>query len=188
MEILKDSSYSSRDTEEMSQEKNQDVHLNISRSPIKCPATSCSKIIGMTSLLSHFILDHNISKSIDFEDILKNQRSVLVFNDDNLIRNENICIGVLAYGGCENTEESRPAAMGLSLPNAFLPPKHNAFVNHLPILIMACKTSIAAFILDARKVNYLFIILLFVRKHKLYFRQIKRNNRVTVLMKLLFFG
>lgn len=145
--------------EEISSNSKQSMsYLNISRSPITCPSSSCGKSIGMTSLLSHFVLDHLITKSVDFEDILKDQRSVLVFQDQSLKKDENICIGVLAYGGCNDNECSRPAVNGLSLPNAFLPPKHLSFINHLPILIMACRSSITAFIVDKEQVLFIYRI------------------------------
>lgn len=41
-----------------------------------------------------------------------------------------------------------PAAVGLSRPNSFLPEKHLMYVNHLPILMLGCKTNLYSLCTD----------------------------------------
>lgn len=76
-----------------------DSLINISRSPINCPVTACSQTIGITSVLSHFLRDHKQCFPVDFQDIDGNRRSVLIFDESIFNYNENICLGILAYGG-----------------------------------------------------------------------------------------
>jgi Domain of unknown function (DUF4729) len=122
----------------------------ISRSPVKCPASDCMDTVAISSILSHFVSDH---AHVSIKPIEDRTRVILEFSESDLAFGENVCLGVLLYAGACNA--SRPGKIGLSLQNAFLPDSYKGYVNHLPILIMGCKTNLAALSGDQTEVERL---------------------------------
>jgi Domain of unknown function (DUF4729) len=122
----------------------------ISRSPVKCPASDCLDTVAISSILSHFVSDH---AHVNIKPIEDRTRSILEFGENVFTFGENVCLGVLLYAGANN--ETRPGKIGLSLQNAFLPDNYKSYVNHLPILIMGCKTNLAALSGDEAEVERL---------------------------------
>lgn len=73
--------------------------LTISRTPVQCPIAACERIIGVTSVLSHYLRDHNEEYGVQCEELYGGKRAVLIFNPICLDYGQNACMGVLAYGG-----------------------------------------------------------------------------------------
>ncbi|XP_055915613.1 uncharacterized protein LOC129948557 [Eupeodes corollae] len=121
---------------------------SISRTPISCPVSRCGSTIGVTSLLSHFMRDHNEDLTVEFMNLYTNGRAILLFERDMWNFGENVCLGILSYGGIENKKSSRPALRGICKQNSFLSETFAHLENHLPILVMACKTSICSLLDD----------------------------------------
>lgn len=72
--------------------------LTISRTPVQCPVTKCGRTVGVTSVLSHYLRDHNEELVVQCQEIYSG-RSLLIFDPTQFEFRENICLGVLAYGG-----------------------------------------------------------------------------------------
>lgn len=75
--------------------------LIISRAPVQCPVSKCQQTFGVTSMLSHYLRDHNKELYIQYKEIFSGERLLLVFDPNNFNFRENICLGVLAYGGID---------------------------------------------------------------------------------------
>ncbi|KAM7348694.1 uncharacterized protein ACRADG_007941 [Cochliomyia hominivorax] len=115
--------------------------LTLTRTPVQCPISICNRTVGVTFVLSHFLLDHSEDFGVPCQEIYAGKRSVLVFDPTSLEFRENVCLGILAYGGDANESSSRPTERGLCINNAFLPKPFEHLSSHLPILIMACRTT-----------------------------------------------
>lgn len=136
--------------------------ISICRSPIHCPVATCHQMIGVTSVLAHFLRDHKQTFDGDFREITADSRALLVFNEQYFRREQTSCLGVLAYAGTGRWLDlicvlysidlanlwvlfsSFPGVNGLARPNSFLPEKFSCFTNHLPILILGCKTHLSS--------------------------------------------
>lgn len=116
--------------------------IGICRSPVHCPVSACRQMIGVTTVLTHFLRDHRPTIGDDFQEVCADRRSLLVFYERFFERNDTAAVGVLVYAGRETGE--RPADAGLCRPNSFLPERYNAFTTHLPILILGCRTPAVA--------------------------------------------
>lgn len=121
--------------------KQELLHI-CTRRPIICPVTNCGHYLCATGMLEHFMQDEYTSGNLI--EILEKQETTAALNHNSLLHGNNICIGVLLYGG--KNEKQRPAMMGLSLPNSSYSTVLSKYKNHLPILIMACKTHLSAMI------------------------------------------
>ena len=73
--------------------------LALTRTPVQCPISMCNRTIGVTFVLSHFLRDHSEDFGVPCQEIYAGKRSVLIFDPNNLEFRENICLGILAYGG-----------------------------------------------------------------------------------------
>lgn len=73
--------------------------LALTRTPVQCPISVCNRTIGVTFVLSHFLRDHSEDFGVPCQEIYAGKRSVLIFDPNSLEFQENICLGVLAYGG-----------------------------------------------------------------------------------------
>lgn len=74
----------------------------IDKTPIKCPISECSQLIGITSVMRHFLRDHRTKIPVDFHECYQDEQINLRFNESTLKYNETVCLGVLAYGGNES--------------------------------------------------------------------------------------
>ncbi|XP_050331949.1 uncharacterized protein LOC126760394 [Bactrocera neohumeralis] len=128
--------------------KKKDSLLTISRTPVQCPIGACGRTIGVTSVLSHYLRDHSEDFGVQCQEIYGGKRSVLIFDATTLDFRDNVCLGVLAYGGIKEKCSDPPAQRGICIHNAFLPKPHEHLDAHLPILIMACRTSWSAMLKD----------------------------------------
>ncbi|XP_037825910.1 uncharacterized protein LOC119613909 [Lucilia sericata] len=115
--------------------------LSLTRTPVQCPISICNRTLGVTFVLSHFLRDHSEDFGVPCQEIYAGKPSVLIFDPTNSDFHENVCLGILAYGGYANDSSSRPTERGLCINNAFLPKPYEHLTSHLPILIMACRTS-----------------------------------------------
>ncbi|XP_054731287.1 uncharacterized protein LOC129239647 [Anastrepha obliqua] len=122
--------------------------LTISRTPVQCPIGACGRTIGVTSVLSHYLRDHSEDFGVQCQEIYGGKRSVLIFDPTTLEFRDNVCLGVLAYGGTKEKCSDPPAKRGICIQNAFLPKPNEHLDAHLPILIMACRTSWSALLED----------------------------------------
>lgn len=75
---------------------------SISRSPIHCPVATCHQMIGVTSVLTHFLRDHQHSFDGDFREITADTQALLLVNEQSFKREETNCLGVLAYAGADS--------------------------------------------------------------------------------------
>lgn len=100
--------------------------------PFKCPLSSCSEIISSSTVLSHFLSHQRDEESVDFQEIHKDEHiSLMVTVQDNyLVMNKNICLGLLAYSTDKSTHS-----------NVMLAQIYEEFDHHIPILIMACRSN-----------------------------------------------
>lgn len=89
------------ENESMSLQKRKSL-LTLTRIPVQCPISVCNRTIGVTFVLSHFLRDHSEDFGVPCQEIYANKRSVLVFDPTNLDFSENVCLGILAYGGDAN--------------------------------------------------------------------------------------
>lgn len=121
---------------------------NISRSPIQCPVKKCNQTVGLTFVLLHFLRDHIQDYPVDCQEIFHGKQSVMLFKEQIFEHCENLCLGMLVYGGHLENPDSRPGLCGICRPNSFLFGNNQCLVNHLPIVIMACKTSLSYLIED----------------------------------------
>lgn len=130
--------------------KSSESLTNISRSPIQCPVRKCNQTVGITSVLLHFLRDHIQDYPVECQEIFSGKQSVMLFKEHVFEHYENLCLGMLVYGGNINDPESRPALSGICHANSFLFGNSQCFTNHLPILIMGCKTSLSYLIEDKK--------------------------------------
>lgn len=72
---------------------------SINRSPIRCPVATCHEMIMFTSVLTHFMRDHNQSFDGDFREITTDSPALLLFNERYFKREQTTCMGVLVYAG-----------------------------------------------------------------------------------------
>lgn len=121
---------------------------NISRSPIQCPVKKCNQTVGITSVLLHFLRDHIQDYPVECQEIFNGKQSLMLFKEQIFEHYENLCLGLLAYGGHLENPDSRPGLRGICRPNSFLLCNNQYLINHLPIVIMACKTSLSYLIED----------------------------------------
>lgn len=139
--------------EDLWEQKNKAVKpseslTNISRSPIQCPVKKCNQTVGITSVLLHFLRDHIQDYPVDCQEIFHGRQSLMLFKENIFEHNENLCLGLLPYGGHRDNPDTRPGLSGICRPNSFLFGNNQCLVNHLPIVIMACKTSLNYLIED----------------------------------------
>ncbi|KAL9879595.1 uncharacterized protein ACN427_010376 isoform 2-T2 [Glossina fuscipes fuscipes] len=113
----------------------------LTRTPVQCPITACNRTIGITFVLSHYLRDHSDDFGVQCQEILSGKRTILIFKPGNLEFRENMCLGVLAYGGSGDERCDCPAERGLCMHNSFLPKPQENYDAHLAILIMGCRTS-----------------------------------------------
>lgn len=89
---------------ESTSKQQKDLHVkhllaHIDKTPIKCPITQCSQLIGITSVMRHFLRDHRTRIPVDFYECYEGERINCRFNESRLSHGEIVCFGVLAYGG-----------------------------------------------------------------------------------------
>lgn len=72
---------------------------HIDKTPIKCPISECAQLIGITSIMRHFLRDHRTRIPVNFLECYDGERICLSFNESVLSHGETVCFGVLAYGG-----------------------------------------------------------------------------------------
>lgn len=121
--------------------------VDICRSPVHCPVAECRQMIGVTTVLTHFLRDHRPAIGEEFQEIGAEQRSLLVLHERYFARNaDTTAIGVLVYAGRRAGET--PVDCGLCRPNSFLPERYSRFTNHLPILILGCRCEATALLAD----------------------------------------
>lgn len=72
---------------------------HIDKTPIKCPISECSQLIGITSVMRHFLRDHRTRIPVDFYECYEGERVNCKFNESRLSSGDIVCFGVLAYGG-----------------------------------------------------------------------------------------
>lgn len=75
---------------------------HIDKTPIKCPITECVQLIGITSIMRHFLRDHRARIPVNFLECYDGERIGLSFNESVLSHGETVCFGVLAYGGIQS--------------------------------------------------------------------------------------
>lgn len=88
------------------EEKSKESHIrnllaHIDKTPTKCPISRCSQLIGITSVMRHFLRDHRTKIPVDFHECYDGERIGLKFSEGMLKYKETVCLGVLAYGGIE---------------------------------------------------------------------------------------
>lgn len=88
-------------------EKLKESHIrsllaHIDKTPLKCPITECSQLVGITSVMRHFLRDHRTRIPVDFRECYEGERIGLRFTETMLKHNETVCLGVIAYGGIES--------------------------------------------------------------------------------------
>lgn len=101
--------------------------------PFKCPLTKCQENISHSLLLSHFLKVHQREEeSVDFKEIEENEAvsMIVTVTGDYLELDKNVCLGVLAY----KMDHSKHS-------NALLSVDYAEFSDHLPILVMACRSN-----------------------------------------------
>lgn len=128
--------------------KPSDSLTNISRSPIQCPVRKCNQTVGITSVLLHFLRDHVQDFPVECQEIFQGKQSLMLFKEEIFKHYENVCLGLLAYGGYLESPDSRPGICGICRPNSFLFGNNQCLINHLPIVIMGCKSSLSYLIED----------------------------------------
>ncbi|CAO1433320.1 unnamed protein product [Diamesa hyperborea] len=103
--------------------------------PFKCPLSNCNELVGITSVLAHFIINHQQSEeNVGFQMVLQDEKiCMLVMMEEYIQFEKNICFGVLAY----------QTSQLLTHCNTLLPQFQRHYENHLPILIMGCRISYA---------------------------------------------
>lgn len=85
----------------------KDAHIksllaHIDKTPIKCPISECAQLIGITSVMRHFLRDHRSRMPVNFIECYEGERVCLRFSESVLSHGETVCFGVLAYGGIES--------------------------------------------------------------------------------------
>lgn len=78
-------------------EKNTSLLTN--STPVICPISECNRLQDVKSILSHYLQDHS---QVGWREIFLGKSSKLLFDPDAMDYGENICFGVLAYGGNAN--------------------------------------------------------------------------------------
>lgn len=126
----------------------EDRLVGICRSPVHCPVAACRQMIGVTTVLTHFLRDHRPSIGEEFQEIGVDQRSLVVLHERFFaLDNDTAVICVLVYAGTPS-RGGTPVDVGLCRPNSFLPERYNRFTNHLPILILGCRCDATALLAD----------------------------------------
>lgn len=74
----------------------------IDKTPIKCPISQCAQLIGITSVMRHFLRDHRTRIPVNFLECYEGERVCFRFKECMLSHGEIVCLGVLAYGGLES--------------------------------------------------------------------------------------
>lgn len=54
---------------------------HIDKTPIKCPISNCSQLIGITSVMRHFLRDHRTRKPVDFLECYQDEKIYFRFNE-----------------------------------------------------------------------------------------------------------
>lgn len=113
--------------------RRMESNIGFNAAPFKCPLTNCKEIVGITSVLAHFIINHQQSdENVGFQMILEDEKICMLVMMEEYIQFEKIiCFGVLAY----------QTSQLVTHVNALLPQFQRHYENHLPILIMGCRIS-----------------------------------------------
>ena len=111
----------------------RNMESNIRAAPFKCPLSNCKEFVGISSVLAHFIINHQQSdENVGFQMILEDEKlCMLVVMEEFIQFEKNICFGVLAYQTYQLVTHF----------NTLLPQFQRHYENHLPILIMGCRIS-----------------------------------------------
>lgn len=98
--------------------------------PFKCPLSKCGILIGTTTVLSHFIIHHQISgeDSVDCQEVKENENISLMVDQSYLKFGKIICLGILAYVPNECSVDQHQ--------NSMLPAACVGLESHIPIFIM----------------------------------------------------
>lgn len=107
------------------------------RSPVKCPVTACHQVFFSSEMCAHFLT--NKCRPTEKNEINVDEQVKLEANFSLLKFNENYCLGFFAYGGSKT--ETQPES---AVPNSFLNLSTPKYLNHLPVVLLACRTHLLA--------------------------------------------
>lgn len=98
--------------------------------PYRCIVSNCNELLCSSTVLSHFLAIHQKSDAVEFQEILLNEKILMLasVHSEFLQLNQNVCLGVL--GVRLNVDDHC---------NSLLKDDYTRFSHHIPILIMACR-------------------------------------------------
>ncbi|EDX17105.1 uncharacterized protein LOC6725131 [Drosophila simulans] len=109
--------------------------------PAICPLPDCQTVVEHTHLLRHMISKHldprarTLPFQLRLREVSTGQRTLLMLPYRQLILDHDQCLAVL------NWSSECLTGSDLTAPQLDLPPCHQGLTNHLPILVMVCRTT-----------------------------------------------
>lgn len=126
---------------EQKEKERRDAARQLSRVPGSCPVGKCTEIIFPSNMMMHMLHKHKHSMDITTSEIFEHKPVVVCFNPTGYEYGNNYCVASLMYGGEKDRMETLPGLSYLSIPNTALINDHHKFDNHLPIMMMVCRSS-----------------------------------------------
>ncbi|ALC40870.1 CG12923 [Drosophila busckii] len=130
------------------QSQQEDKPLIISTGESQCLFEHCRRRVDSQLLLLHYISDHS-SGAEGFQScysVAEGERVVLTFNAQSCAYQTNKVIGLLAYSGSLLQLQMRPKRRHVY--NSFLPQQHAHLEDHVPVVVLICRTSACAGLKD----------------------------------------
>ncbi|KAL7731532.1 hypothetical protein ACLKA6_013071 [Drosophila palustris] len=129
-----------KDLEQREKDRREAVR-QLSRVPGKCPVGKCTEIIFPSNLMMHMLHKHTHSVETTTSEVFEHEPLVVCFDPTGYEYGDNQCVASLMYGGVKNKVETLPGLSHLSIPNTALINDRRKFDNHLPIMMIACRSS-----------------------------------------------
>lgn len=128
---------------------NRQIFPKICRSPGQCPVADCDQVIFPSGLLIHYLHKHANERN-NLTEIYEKQPVPLELDPHNLVPGKPTCLSLLMYAGIRGYPISMPARRFLNIPNAGLMQNRKRWSNHLPVMVMVCRTTWYAMLPDKR--------------------------------------
>ncbi|XP_030381976.1 uncharacterized protein LOC115629617 [Scaptodrosophila lebanonensis] len=115
-----------------------------------CPLGDCKKVVQPSDLLRHVLTAHMGSAGsrtvleipLRFREVFRGQSTLMHLPYNRMKLDTDECLAVLNYAGDEQQQpQTMPGFCGLTAPQRNLPRLQQVYSHHLPILVMACKTT-----------------------------------------------
>ncbi|KAH8405341.1 hypothetical protein KR222_005813, partial [Zaprionus bogoriensis] len=123
------------------EQERRDAVQELSRVPGTCPVGRCPEVIFPSNLMLHMLHKHVMSPNTTAAEIFEHKPVVVCVDPTYFQHGENHCVATFMYAGMQNQPETQPGLSYLCMPNSALMGNNRRFENHLPIMMMICRST-----------------------------------------------